>query len=233
MSRAQYLYRLQTIDSQIDEAQQYLKKIEANLGKSKVVLEAEQAMESMQTALRQARTKMQDLDLEVKSLATKISQQEKKLYSGKVSNAKEAANLQDEVASLKRWHTQREEALLETMLKVEEVEEQANQTQTDLRQVTDAWTEEQEKLHQLQIQFQDKMGHLMAQRPSVTQHIKEADLVEYNRLRRKHGGRAVAGVKGNLCQGCNVAIPNNTLRRARNEDKLVYCDTCGKILYVS
>lgn len=232
MSRAHNLYQLQTIDDQISEAKQYLRKIGANLGKSNALLTAEEAAETADKGLRQAQTKLQDVELEVKSLTDKISAQEKQLYSGKSMSAKEAANLQDEVASLKKRHGQREEALLEAMMTAEEAETAASQAKIDLSEAEEKWLADHDKLTQLKTQFEDKLTHLNTQRPTVLESISAADLAEYDRLYAKKSGKAVAAVKQGLCQGCNVGASQSKLQQARNGAQLAYCGSCGKILCV-
>ena len=97
------------------------------------------AVEVAERSLHKVQAKMQDLELEVKSLTEKIAHQEKMLYGGKSLNPKEAANLQGEIASLKRWRSKREELLLEAMVEAEEAEERFNQTQAELSRVQAAW----------------------------------------------------------------------------------------------
>ena len=45
-------------------------------------------------------------------------------------------------------------------------------------------------------------------------------------------GRAVAAVKNGTCQGCGLGASNRKVQQARAGTELVYCGTCGRILYV-
>ncbi len=232
LSRAHNLYQLQAVDNQIVEAKQYLRKIAANLGKTKAVTSAEQTAEAAQRALREVQSKFQAVELEVKGLVEKIAAQEKQLYSGKTMSAKEASNLQDEVTSLKKRHGQQEERLLELMVAVEEAETAATQAQETLVEAEEKWLSDQAKLEQLQTQFEEKLARLTEQRPTLVATIDQPDLADYDRLRTKKAGKAVAAVKQGVCQGCNVSVSNSLLQRGRSSDDLIYCNTCGKILYI-
>ncbi len=232
MGRTLQLYQLQSIDSEIDKTNQELAGIAAKLGESEALKRAKNAVEIADKDLRKAQTAMKDLDLEVKSLTDKINNQEKKLYSGMVLNAKEAANLQDEVASLKRWHGQREESLLEAMLSVEEAEETLDQAQTALSELQAAWAAEQEQLKQTQNTLEAKRAELTERRPAVANSVDSGDLSNYEKLRSKKAGRAVAVVKDGVCQGCGMTPSNNKLQRARAGLELTYCGACGRILHV-
>jgi hypothetical protein len=216
----------------LDQTREQLAEITAALGESEALKMAKRTVETAEQELRQAQTKAQDLDLEVGTLANKIVQQEKLLYSGKVSSAKEAANLQEEVASLKRWHQKREEALLEAMVAAEEAEERFDQAQEALSTVLSDWQANQAALTQQQGELEKKSQELMARRPALAEKVDEDELRTYEALRRKKGGKAVALVKNRVCQGCGVTASNSKVQQARTGPELGYCSTCGRILYV-
>lgn len=233
MSRAQQLYQLQTLDSELDKINQQLASIAAQLGESEALKKARAEAGAAEKTWRQAQAAMQDLTLEVKSLAEKIAQQEKVLYQGKALSAKEAANLQDEINSLKRRHSQREERLLEAMVGAEESEIQLKRAQTELTQVEADWQATQEQLTQQQAALRARAVELKQHRPVIIKVIDPDDLEEYDDLRPRKAGRAVAMIKDGICLGCGVAASSSRIQHARAETELVYCGTCGRILYVA
>ncbi len=232
MSRAQLLYQLQCLDSQLDEANKELAEIAAALGESDALKKAKKTVETAEKEIHSAQTTVRDLDLEVTSLADKIAHEEKSLYSGKLTSAKEAANLQDEIASLKRWHEKREELLLEAMVAVEEAEGRFQQAETELAKIQTEWAANQEGLKQKQSALKTKVAELMDQRPVIGQMINADDLSEYEDLRTRKAGRAVVVVKNSVCQGCGMTASNSKIQQARAGTELMYCGTCGRILYV-
>ena len=232
MAQILQLYQLQSLDSEIDQINRQLADIAAKLGESEELQQARAENEAAQAMVRGTQTRTQDLDLELKSLTAKITNQEKLLYSGKVLNAKEAANLQDEVASLKRWQTDREEHLLEAMVELEEAEASLKSAQAHLTEVEVAWKTDQQELLESQAALQSRLSELQHRRPSLTAQIGAESLAVYERLRPNKGGRAVAAVKGGVCQGCGMTPSNDTIRRARSGTNLTYCGACGRILYV-
>ncbi|MCK6628238.1 MAG: hypothetical protein L6R45_24065 [Anaerolineae bacterium] len=233
MSRAQQLYQLQTLDSELDKINQQLAGIAAQLGESEVLKKARVEAGAAEKTWRQAQATMQDLTLEVKSLAEKITQQEKVLYHGKALSAKEAANLQDEINSLKRRHSQREERLLEAMVAAEEAEAQLKRAQAELMVVEADWQANQEQLTQQQTALKAKAAELKQHRPVLVKGIDPDDLEEYDDLRPRKTGRAVAMIKDGICLGCGVAASSSRIQHARAGTELVYCGTCGRILYVA
>jgi hypothetical protein len=233
VSRAQQLYQLQTLDSEVDKINRQLAEIAAQLGESAALKQAKSKAEAMEKALHQAQAAMQNLNLETRSLADKIAQQEKTLYHGKALSPKEAANLQDEIASLKRRHSQREELLLEAMVGVEEAERQLEQARAELAATQAQWQAEQAGLTQQQSSLKVRAAELREQRPVMVRAIDADDLDDYEDLRPKKAGRAVAAIKDGICQGCGVAASSSRIQHARAGAELVYCGTCGRILYVA
>jgi hypothetical protein len=231
LSRIQQLYLLQSHDSEIDRSQQQLAQINEKLGETEALQQAKTTLTAAEKALRAIQITLQDATLEVKSLADKIASQEKALYQGKALSPKEAGNLQSEINSLKRRHSQREEQLLEAMLAAEEAELHQQQVQQAWATVQAAWQTDQAQLQQSQSDLQAKLAELKTQRPVLLKAIDPDDLEEYEDLRQRKAGRAVAAVKGGVCQGCGIAPSSSQLQQARSSLELVYCGSCGRILY--
>jgi predicted nucleic acid-binding Zn-ribbon protein len=232
LSRTLQLYQLQALDSEIDKTRQELAEIAGQLGESQALKETRAQVEAADKRLRQGRTTMQDLDLEVKSLATKIDTEEKRLYSGRALSAKEAANLQEEVASLKRRQADREERLLEIMLEVEEAEEALIQAQGSFSAVETDWQAGQDQLKQRQAALNHTLSELLKRRETAIIPIAKNDLSEYESLRAKKAGRAIVAVSSGVCQGCGMIASNSQIQRARTGTEFSYCTVCGRILYV-
>lgn len=233
MSRVQQLYQLQMLDSEVDKTNQQLAEIASRLGESEGLKQAKAQAEAAKRQLHQAQAAMQNLNLEVQSLTQKIAQQEKTLYQGKALSPKEATNLQDEIASLKRRQGQREELLLEAMVGTEEAEQQLEQRRTQLAAIQTDWQSDQEHLAEQQAALKNKLHDLKQQRPVMVKVIDPDDLAEYEELRPRKAGRAVAVVKDGICLGCGVGASSSRIQHARAGTELIYCGTCGRILYVA
>jgi predicted nucleic acid-binding Zn-ribbon protein len=233
MSRTQHLYELQQVDLEIESASRRLKEIAASLVESNELKRARKMVVEAQARLAKRRARMKDLDLEVSSLSHKIETDEQRLYSGRVTNPKELASLQDEVASLRRWRDKKEDDLLEVMVAAEEGEASLADAQAILTQVSDTWRAEQGDLADEQTQLQARLGELAEQRESLVAAIGPEDMAIYERLRQRKAGRAVALVKDGICQGCRMNPPTSQVQHARSGTELVFCNNCGRILHVA
>ena len=182
--------------------------------------------------LKTCRAKMRDLDLEVASLSQKIEADEGRLYSGRVSNPKELASLEDEVASLKRWREKKEEDLLRAMLETEEAEGALADAQSIMAQVMETWGAEQTALAEEQARLGERLVELREKREALAAIIGPGDMAAYESLRQRKGGRAVAAVRNGLCEGCRMNPPSSQVQHARTGTDLVFCNNCGRILHV-
>lgn len=232
MIRTERLYDLQQLDAEIETVSRRLKEIAASLGESTDLKRARKIAGDAQAHLAKCRAHMQNLDLEVNGLGQKIQIEEKELYSGRVTNPKELAGLQEEVASLKRRREKREEDLLEAMVAAEEAEAAVADAQAILTQVSEVWRAGQEKMTEEQTQLQARMAELGARRETSVAAIGPEDVSAYERLRQRKAGRAVAVVKDGICLGCRMNPPSSQVQHARTGSELVFCNNCGRILYV-
>jgi predicted nucleic acid-binding Zn-ribbon protein len=232
MSRTQPLYELQQVDLEIQSVSGRLKEIGATLGENAELKRARKMATDAQAELAKCRAEMHDLDLEVSSLSQKIETNESRLYSGRVTNPKELANLEEELASLKRWREKREEDLLEAMLATEEAEATLSDAQAILTQVSETWGAEQEDLADEQTTLQARLEELGERRRSLIAVVGSEDVATYERLRQRKAGRAVAAVKDGICEGCRMNPPSSQVQHARSGSELEFCNNCGRILHV-
>jgi predicted nucleic acid-binding Zn-ribbon protein len=232
MSRTLRLYQLQQVETEAEGVSRRLKEIDATLGESAELRRARKMVVDTEKGLAQNRAAMQDLDLEVTGLNQKIEANEQRLYSGRVTNPKELANLQDELASLKRWREKKEEDLLEAMVDTEESEAALVDAQAILGQVTETWRAAQGDLGEEQARLHDLLKEQGEQRETLISEIGEEDVTTYQRLRGRKAGRAVAAVKNGICQGCRMSPPSSQVQHARSGKELVFCNNCGRILHV-
>jgi len=232
VSNVQQLYQLQQLDSQVNACRRRLTDIAANLRETEILKSARSVQQAAETACNQARALVTNLDLEVKGLQQKISQNEKRLYSGKLVNPKEAASLQDEIASTKRWLSKREEDLLDAMIELEDAEATLQERQRVFADIQAQWKAEQVELRQEQAKLQTDVQAATDARAKLARLIEQKDLVLYEKLRKQKGGVAVTGVENGNCLMCGVMLSSRLLQQASDDSQLYYCGNCGRIIYL-
>ncbi len=232
MSRAEKLYHLQNIDLEIDEKSRRLKEVKARLRGNEQLQRARQALQDGEKKLSRQRTKLRDQELEMQSLTHKITSVEDRLYSGRIKNPKELANLQGEVQYLKRRKGELEDQVLEMMIEVEDSEASVGEQRERLARLEEEWRETQARLSAEQEELVNRLSQLKANRTKLHRSIEAGDLALYEDLRHRKGGRAVALLEGGLCQACRVTLPTTKVQQVRQGEGLTFCGSCERILYV-
>ena len=172
------------------------------------------------------------LEGEIGLVREKIEREEKRLFSGGVSNPKELSSLQAEVASLRKKQGGLEDDLLEVM----EQAEQAQVTMTNLETERDAASSESQTLtktvseltHDIDAQLADHAK----QRESIAPELPDDLLKTYDTIRSQKGGIGAAALVGGTCEGCHTTLPAIEVQKIKKEGGLQRCENCRRILVV-
>lgn len=224
------LWALQEIDVALDARRGSLEEAETRLGESDDLIAMRARAAGADGAARDARATQRDLEQQADGLRAKIAPLETRLYAGTLRNPKELADLQADIDQLKRQLSSVEDRDLEALARVEECDGAAAAANAELEALAAAWAEEQAEL-------QERIGRLRGEvavddrrRREQAGRIAPAVLRDYDRLRAARNGRALAKLDRNLCLGCRISLPQNTVSRARGGSALVHCPNCERIL---
>jgi len=230
--RAKMLYALQRVDLQLARKGRRYKTVEANLGESEALRQSRAKLEAATQHHHHWNTRSQDRDLEAQSLADKLSRESERLYSGRITNPKELGDIQHEIEYLKRRQTDLEDQQLEAMIALEEATTNLAIANEEFVVAEAAWKSENAELHQEYETLKRELAQLLAQRKQVHQALSEKDRNEYSSLQRLRKGLAVVLVENGRCTTCNVSVPKRDLERAAQQDEIMHCSGCDRILYV-
>jgi predicted nucleic acid-binding Zn-ribbon protein len=233
MSRPLNLYRLQQIDSKVDQANARLKEIEVLLADNITLRKATALEAQAKTNLEAAQKEQRQAETKVKNQRVKIEQVEATLYSGTVRNPKELQDLQNEVAALKRFLDTLEERQLETMLNVDDANEQHEKASQILQKYRSQAEKQQAGLIQEREQILNERTESLKQRQGAESIIVPDDIAIYNRLRKQRAGVAVAKVNQRACNACGSTLTAALHQAARSPSQVVFCESCGRILYAT
>ena len=176
-------------------------------------------------------TEQRDLELEVDDLRQKLTTLEKKLYSGTVANPKELDAMTKEAQQFRGLISSREDRLIEIYENVEAATKEAAEIATRLESVRADLGERLTKLTAERHELRSAIAENDRRRAGLTTEADPNGLRSYESLRRTRAGLAVASVAQRTCQGCRISLPASEEIRARTSENLVFCQSCGRILY--
>lgn len=230
MNAPAQLYKLQHIDQELHQRQQALNEIETQLSDDKALARAKSTLASQKARLTETEKRQKEAEWELEDLQQKANQVNAKLYGGKVKNPKELVNLDLESKELRKTVRQKEDALLELMSEVEDIQAKARETDKELKEVSQEWRRRQEALTQRKSAVEAELASFQQSRQESAAEISPEAVALYDEVRTTKE-QAVAKVERGRCQGCHITLPTTQWQKAK-AGNLVQCDSCGRILYV-
>jgi len=231
MSTVKQLYQLQEVDLEIESNEQSLKQTVSQLGESETVIGTRHKLDSAHQHLEELARQQHSIEWEVDGITSKLTTAEEALFSGRIHNPKELANLQHETDMLKARRGQLEEKTLEIMSQVELTTRSVAAINSELKVLEAEWQSQQQKLSANLEQLKTILSNLKQKRQLLAAEIDPQTIEVYQTL-KKHKGTAVARVEQGICRGCRISLPVTELQRTRS-GKLVRCGSCGRILFLA
>ena len=231
MSAALGLYRLQQIDSQMDQARTRLEAIRQTLENDADLRAASERAMSAEKMHQEAERAQRQEEAEVHSQKIKIEQAESSLYGGAVRNPKELQDLQHDVASLKKHLATLEDRLLEAMLMTESAASSLTEARAALSDVESNLGDQTRNLTAERATLAHALERLDAERKAAASPVNTTLFEQYETLRRERRGIAVTTVSDGACDACGTTLTPAQQQTARSSAQIARCPTCGRILF--
>jgi len=229
ISRLKTLYELQLIDDQLDE----LEELRGDLPHAVESLEnkindIKDSVTKKETQKKESLEKRKENEEEIEKLQANQKKFKAQLYQ--VRNNKEYDALTKEIDHTEELINKLEaenDALadssksLSTQIEdqkpqLDELNEELKLKEADLKLIIKANEKEETKLR--------------AKRKEIEVLTKKADHSAYMRIRKAKKGTAVATIRRSACSGCHNIVPPQRQLEIRRNNKLFFCEYCGRIL---
>lgn len=227
------LYQLQTLDSEIARLRQAIADLDDGTRARRKYQAAKQEWEAKAEQVRQLETASRDRELELKSTDADLKAKSGRAYGGTVADTKELASLERKIEELTRRRDRLETEILALIEALEtartaeaELEEKALKLKTLWRKLVRAFEASRDKI-------EGDIAGITTQREETAARLEAGLLAEYETLRGKLEGVAVAGIEGNMCTACRTVLPTVCLSGAKQGKAVVKCQNCKRILFPS
>lgn len=172
------------------------------------------------------------LEGDIQLLTQKISKEEQRLLSGKVSNPKELGALQSEVAMLGNKRGGLEDELLEVMVQQDDAVATKGSIEAERAETAAEQEGLQRTVEGLIADIDAELAAHAQKRSEIAGEIA-ADLLQlYEKIRAEKGGVGAAALEAGTCLGCHTKRPAVEAQRIRADGGLQRCDNCRRILVV-
>tara|TARA_B100001750_G_C15502408_1_gene598081 strand:+ start:297 stop:998 length:702 start_codon:yes stop_codon:yes gene_type:complete len=226
------LIKLQAIDLLLDKQASLMEGVLKGLSDSTAIdqLSAKRlAVEKELSKLAQSQSKLQ---LELVEYKDKISSLTKRMYAGTLRNEKEIKSLQDEITYLEILYTEKEESILDLMVKTESYDSMILSVDEKLKTAKDENQERQKDLMASKHDIEILISEQQIERDEVVKNITKTLLDSYTQLRIKKGGIAVSQLSRDMCGICRIVIPSSELQQMKRSREWRKCSGCDRMIVV-
>ena len=218
---------------------QRAKALKERLASAPKTLAARQAaLATRQASLEAARKALKDVRAHLKTRETQVQGMQAKIedFRGKLNAVKKQAEydaIRNQIAHDNLAVSKFEDEILEDMTRVDEQATALAALEAEVKKMEGevaalkADIEAKAEGHKAQVQ------ELEAAIVSAEEVIPEAQREQYLRNVKQRGADALAAVEGGACSGCYVSVTSQMLNELINLDHMVFCKTCGRILYLA
>ena len=231
MDRSKTLYQVQQYDTQIDSASKRISEIDALLGDNKLLTDALEIQSDTEHVLIEKRKVLASAEVVVGDHSLKIDQNQKKLYSGSVTNPKDLEDLQLESVSLNKYLSVLEERQLEAILEMDEAQNDFDNASSEVTAIRVKMESEHSELTAEKKDLEHSITEGITQKDAFLSSNDIPDLQTYQSLLKSSGGIAVTLMVSSSCSSCGANIPSAIAQEARSPVKLAFCPTCKRILH--
>ncbi len=185
---------------------------------------------AMEKSLKKNRKTLRQLEMDEQRIIDDRSELKDKMYGGKVGNVKELEQMQQRMDYFAAEKKKVEDRILELMELIEEEEFKIKELAEKIKKDEDELAEMKEKLIADLDELNKILSEKMVEREKLVDKIDNVYLRKYTVLAEKHQGRALARVENDICGGCRVFISDGQRGKLYNQDAMVYCENCGRLL---
>jgi len=225
-----HLVALQEMDNTIRQVLQDLERLPEEIRSvDKEVQEAEASFQQFLRELEELKKKRKSLERDIEELDQKIKKSQIRMMEVKTNKEYKAMLL--EMEELKKAKEGLEDLLLDLMEKTESGIQEEKKRKKELEEKRTAGKEKKERLERKGKEEEQRLTGLKTRREELSSLLAGDLLKQYEYLRSRLHGLAVAEVKNGTCLGCHMYLPPQLYNELHRQDRILTCPTCLRILH--
>jgi predicted nucleic acid-binding Zn-ribbon protein len=229
-AQLQLLWKLQTLEGQLAEAQQEKESYPVTLERLQSFLkEQEEQKERAKKEIEELEKERVKMEGELAIETEKLKRSQLKLLEIKTN--KEYLALLHEIEGGKERNSQREEEIIKLLEEIDQRKADYVSTAEKIKQERAAIEDEQAKVKNQMAKVEQDIVRWQQTRQEILQQLAPEHLKRYTMLKERRNGIAVVLVKNEGCQGCFVNIPPQLYNEVQKYEEIILCPNCNRILY--
>lgn len=222
--------RLQTFDAQIAELDKEVAALPRHIAEIEKALDAHnRRLEADRAALIANQKERRRLEDDVKVHEQKISKLRDQMLQAKTNEQYRA--FQNEIDYAAREIRKAEDRILDLMGESEPLEANVKRAEVELKKQREHVESEKRRAQERTAADEQQLATLRAQRNEAAASMDPRLVRDYERIRRKWHGSAVAEALEGRCSACQIAMRPQFWQDLRRGDQIMFCESCGRFLF--
>ncbi|MFB3777910.1 MAG: zinc ribbon domain-containing protein [Bryobacteraceae bacterium] len=223
--------RLQDLDRRIRELQREIATLPKHIAEIEKTLDSHlRRLEADRAALAANQRERRRLDDDIQDQERKASKFRDQMMGAKITNDQYRA-FQKEIDFCQKEIRKAEDRILALMEESEPLERNLKAAELALAEEKRKVDEESRQARARTSEDERQLKDLLTERQSMAQELTPSVFAAYERIRTKRGGQAVAEAVDGRCSACHLALRPQLFQEVRANQQVIFCESCGRILY--
>jgi predicted nucleic acid-binding Zn-ribbon protein len=223
------LLELQQTDAEISRLNQEIGALPKRVAEIETELAAHLAdVDKAKAAAKGNEQNRRKYEGEIQTLQQKISKYRDQMLAVKTNDEYRA--LWNEIKFAEEAIRGFEDRILESMIQSEDLDNNIKAAEKALAIERAEVEQEKKEARDRTAEDESALKQLLPRRASLREGIDEMTLRHYDRVLKSRGS-ALAEVRDQICMACHVMLRPQVYNEVRAGEKLLSCDSCGRILY--
>jgi predicted nucleic acid-binding Zn-ribbon protein len=222
--------QLQTLDEKIAALEKEIAALPRHVAAIEKALESHQRkLEADKAALSANQKDRKKLETDVEVHQQKISRLRDQMLSAKTNEQYRA--FQHEIEYIENEIRKAEDRILELMAESEPLSANVKAAEQALKQEQQVVEAEKKRARERTAADQAELARTAAERGEIAARLPRPAASAYERIRKKWGVTVVAEAVDGRCSACQMILRPQFYQDLRRGDRLMMCESCGRILY--
>ena len=227
------LYDLQLLDWDIQERERTLAEVKHRIADDSKLTAITRQIAELGSRLNELGAPRRQAESAIEEHEQRMQAIDKRAFSGAITSSREMSAYEDEKAGVAQKRADEEDTLLDLLVNIEGLQAEEVEARETSERISVHRQEELPGLHAREDSISSELPGLYQQRTEMVSEFPPQAMAVYETIRKLRDGQAVALVERGMCQACRIALPSTELQQARISQKIVQCDSCGRILVMT